>query len=71
MAHRTWEYVIASEPLRYAFDADLGMTVCVSRPAYAECQGLSDPFCGRCRFSVHGCNANSPSRAEYLADLEH
>lgn len=29
-------------------------------PAYAECQGPNDPFCGRCRLSVHGCNDAQP-----------
>lgn len=35
-------------------------------PPYAECSGPEDPFCGRCRFSVHGCNDDGPSRAEFV-----
>lgn len=59
------EIAVVSSPLRYAMDHELGMLVCITMVAYAECQGDGDLFCGRCRFSVHGC-AGAPSRADYL-----
>lgn len=64
-----WRYPLESGPLRYEMDYDLGMMVCVTEPAYAECQGADDPLCGQCRFSVHGCNDSGPSRAEYISDV--
>lgn len=36
------------------------------RPVWHECSGPEDPDCGNCRFSVHGCNGDGPSRARYL-----
>lgn len=51
--------------VKFAMDHAIGMLVCVTPPAYAECQGPDDVVCGRARFSVHGCNG-APSRAEYL-----
>lgn len=47
---------------------DLSVPLHKHLPPYAECQGPDDPCCGKCRFSVHGCNDNGPSRAEFLAD---
>ncbi len=36
--------------------------------AYAECQGPDDPCCGRCRFSVHGCNGAMPRAAAAMRE---
>jgi len=64
---KEWDplFSVESLPLEYT-RAEYGLLVCITPPAYAECQGPQDPFCGRCRFSVHGC-AGAPSRAAYLA----
>lgn len=64
---KAWPRYIAVEslPLEYTRE-ESGLLVCITPPAYAECQGTEDPICGRARFSVHGCGG-APSRAEYLA----
>lgn len=49
-----------------ALATDPSMPIERQKAAYAECQGSEDPFCGRCRFSVHRCNDGGPSREEYL-----
>lgn len=64
---KEWDlgFLIEPELLRYEMDRELGLMVCVTRPAYAECQGPDDPHCGRCRFSSHEC-AGAPTRNEYF-----
>jgi hypothetical protein len=56
-------------PRHIPLDHDLSIPLDRRLPPYAECQGPDDPCCGRCRFSVHGCNDHGPSRAEYIEDL--
>ena len=65
---RAWNFgfLVQPRPLAYRLDVNLGLRMCVTPSAYAECAGPDDPHCGRCRFSSHGCGG-APTRSEYLA----
>lgn len=67
-ASRRWSWELEPTPLEYRLDTEVGVQMCVTRPAYAECQGPDDPVCGRARFSLHGCNGDGPSREQFLDD---